>query len=118
MKRPKINTPNILFLAGIFFLVVGAIEIIVGIKNTNSTVLGTMYILASIIVQSVQYHSQPIQVTSTFKPEVVDLLEWSHKNLPQSNHPDLCAVFVEEFRKRFDAAQAAPSNSDIISIQK
>jgi len=70
-------------------------------------VIGTIYITTSIICQTIVLNSLPVSITNNLKPEVIDLLDWSSKNLPESNHPDLCADFVEEFRKRFDAAKEA-----------
>jgi hypothetical protein len=102
--RKRSFTPTLLIYTGLFFLAVGVIEIIMGIKNTNSTVLGTIYITTAIIVSAIEAYSLPLQITNNIKPEVIDLLEWSNNNIPNSDHPDLCAEFVKEFRKRYNTA--------------
>jgi hypothetical protein len=104
MKKP--TSEIMLIYAGIFFLALGIIEIILGIKG-NSVVIGTIYIVGAVINQTIIRHSIPYAVTHTIKPEIIDLYEWSDKHIPESNHPDLCSDFVKEFRKRFDVAKEA-----------
>jgi hypothetical protein len=110
------SSSKILMIAGLFFLGVGVVEILMGRYNTTSTVIGTIYVVGSIIVNTVVSYSLPLQVSNNLKPEVLELLVWADKNLPMSKHPDLCADFVEEFRKKFDEAKEAGKPTDTVSI--
>jgi hypothetical protein len=111
----KFTPITFLLYAGIGFLLVSFLAIVFGFDDHDSNVIGTIYVVGAIICSTIVRYSIPVSITNHIKPEVIDLLEWSHRNIPESDHPDLCAEFVKEFRKRFTAAQVA-GNEEVNTV--